>query len=311
MNKKRFCAISVDLDSVYHYLDARGYMPKDCTNLNAVYDEAVPRFLDIFDQYGVKATFFVVGADAIKIANKSRVREIFKRGHEVANHTMNHYAHFYNLNFREKQNEIVEADKVLSDIVGEKIKGFRAPGWGIDSDALKILKSVQYDYDSSIFPSKLVVILSLANWLMNKGRLNRGMGSSIDAALSPKLPYFPSENAIWRRGKGDILELPLSVLPLIQLPFLGTVLYMLGRTFFDVSLRFFNIFRRPLLYELHGIELVDFYASVNDERLRVKPGFTRSLQEKISLYDFMLKKFSNDYSFLTLKGLERVYRCVS
>ncbi len=311
MDKKRFCAISVDLDSVYHYLDARGYTPKACTNINAVYDEAVPRFLDIFDRYGVKATFFVVGADALKTSNKYRIKEILQRGHEVANHTMNHHAHFYNFTYKEKKNEIIEADKVLSDIVGERIKGFRAPGWGIDLDTLKVLKSIQYDYDSSVFPSKLVLLLSFFNWVMNKGRLGRGMGSSADAALSPKLPYFPSEKAIWKRGKDGVLELPLSVLPLIQFPFLGTVLYMFGGAFFDVSLRYFNMFRRPLLYELHGIELVDFYACINDERLKVKPGFSKPLNEKIALYNFMLTRFSKHYDFLTLRDLEKGYRCAS
>ena len=304
MNKKQ-CAISVDMDPIYHYLKARDYEPLKNTNLNAIYDDALPRFLDIFDQYDIKATFFIVGRDATDKANKIRIRDIYKRGHEIANHTYNHYQHFSQLGLDEKKDEIEKADKILSDTIGEKIYGFRAPGWGIDRTTLEILELLNYKYDSSIFPSLLISLISFINWLLNKGRLQKTLGSSINIGLSPKKPYQLNNEKIWKRGNSKIIELPTTVLPILQVPFLGTVLYMFGAFFFKICFKYFRLFQRSLLYELHGIELVDYYESINDERLLVKPGLGKIIQEKVDLYHLMLKNFNNNYKFITMKELAK------
>lgn len=47
-----------------------------------------PRLLDLLDQHGAKATFFVVGERAER--HPELVREIVRRGHEVAHHTHTH-----------------------------------------------------------------------------------------------------------------------------------------------------------------------------------------------------------------------------
>ena len=99
---KQYCFISIDMDPISHYLSARGYEPLPHTNLNAVYDDALPRFLDIFDEYGVKATFFIVGKDLENRENCKRIRELSDRGHEAANHTYSHYQNFFQLDIKDK-----------------------------------------------------------------------------------------------------------------------------------------------------------------------------------------------------------------
>ena len=177
VTENKICSISIDMDPVWHYLNARGYNTMASTNLNAVYDNALPRFLELFDQYGIKATFFIVGKDAIKPENKLLIRKIVKRGHEVANHTYNHYQHFSNLSYEEKKYEIEETDKILSDITGDKVSGFRAPGWGINSEVLNLLEDLGYSYDSSVFSSSFMSVIASVNWFMNKGRLKKAMAS--------------------------------------------------------------------------------------------------------------------------------------
>lgn len=302
MNKK-LCAISVDMDPVYHYLNARGFKPEAQTNLNAVYEDALPRFLDLFDEYKVKATFFVVGRDAKESNNQKRIEEIAKKGHEVANHTFSHLQHFRYLTEKEKEYEIKKADQILSDITGVKIHGFRAPGWGIGADVMHLLQSMDYAYDSSVFPSLLLTPISYINWMLNKGRLKRSLGGSLNIGLAPKLPYRPSEVKIWKRGEMRIVELPPTVLPILQFPFLGTVLFLLGERFFHVSLKYLSLFHHPLLYELHGIELVDYHTSINDERLKVKPGMGKKIEDKESMYRYMLSQFQSEYAFITMKEL--------
>jgi peptidoglycan/xylan/chitin deacetylase (PgdA/CDA1 family) len=50
--------------------------------------EATPWVLDILDQYGVKATFFMVGDNVRKYPEL--FEEVKRRGHRVGNHTYNH-----------------------------------------------------------------------------------------------------------------------------------------------------------------------------------------------------------------------------
>lgn len=304
MKRKRICAISIDMDPIDHYLHARGYQPLKVTNLNAVYDEALPRFLDLFDQYDVRGTFFIVGKDAILPQNRSLLRQLVNRGHEVANHTYNH-KNFGSLSYRAKKDEITEADRILSDCVGRKLRGFRAPGWGIDMTSLEILEELQYSYDSSVLPSRVLRLIAFANRVMNKGRLKDSLHPTIGRA--PKVPYHPAHNAIWKRGDMNIVELPTTVLPLVQLPFLGTSLYLLGKHAFSLSFQYFQLFQHPLFYILHGIELVDYYTSIQDVRLNVKPGLTKPLEEKLELYKHMLSSFRSVYEFITMEELAEKY----
>src|SRR5215213_4434395 len=57
---------------------------------DVVYRRALPRFAELFDATGVRATFFVVGQDLDDEANCEQVRRLHATGHEIANHTQTH-----------------------------------------------------------------------------------------------------------------------------------------------------------------------------------------------------------------------------
>ena len=84
---------------------------------------------------------------------------------------------------------------------------------------------------------------------------------------------------------------------------------MFGKNAFNLCFHYFDMFSHPLIYELHGIEMVDYYESINDKRLLVKPGLNLTIQKKIELYNFMLSKFSTKYQFLKMKELGELYKC--
>lgn len=50
--------------------------------------EVTPQVLDILDRYDVKATFFMVGDNALK--HPELVEDVRRRGHAIGNHTMHH-----------------------------------------------------------------------------------------------------------------------------------------------------------------------------------------------------------------------------
>jgi len=110
------------------------------------------RLLDLFDESGVKGTFFTLGW--IAAHHGELVREIAARGHEIASHGYNHQL-IYMLTPRQFREDVHAAKAALEDASGQPVIGFRAPSFSIVSNslwALDILIEEGYRYDTSIFP---------------------------------------------------------------------------------------------------------------------------------------------------------------
>ncbi|MBP3765199.1 MAG: polysaccharide deacetylase family protein [Bacteroidaceae bacterium] len=93
------------------------------TNVKAVYltfddgpiPEVTPRVLDLLSQYGVKATFFMVGDNVRKYPDIYRM--VKDAGHRIGNHTYNHIGGMRHgirsyLNNVEKANDLLHTDLV-------------------------------------------------------------------------------------------------------------------------------------------------------------------------------------------------------
>ena len=112
----------------------------------------VVRILDLFAEYEVRATFFVLGWVAEKFPHLAR--KIAAAGHEIGCHG---YAHkrLHTMTPRQFQQDLQKATALLSDQVGESIRSFRAPSFSIVQTTLwayNILSEEGYLYDSSVFP---------------------------------------------------------------------------------------------------------------------------------------------------------------
>lgn len=110
------------------------------------------RILDMLDEFGVKATFFVLGWVAERVP--ALVREIQRRGHEIACHGYGHQL-IYSIGPDKFREDVSKARIILEDICGEQVIGYRAPSYSITSKslwALDILVEEGFCYDSSIFP---------------------------------------------------------------------------------------------------------------------------------------------------------------
>ena len=92
------------------------------------------------------ATFFVLGWIAERLPNL--IREIHSRGHEVASH-----GYLHNLcnqqSHEELKKDLIDSKKLLEDIIGAPVFGYRAPSFAINNDILKIIEDCGYLYDSS------------------------------------------------------------------------------------------------------------------------------------------------------------------
>lgn len=115
-------------------------------------EKNMAKILNILDEHDVKATFFILGWTAEKFP--SIVKDIDSKGHEVACHS---YAHrlIYCLTPEEFKADTQRAKDILEQILGKKIRGYRAPSYSITKKslwALDILEDLGFEYDSSIFP---------------------------------------------------------------------------------------------------------------------------------------------------------------
>jgi polysaccharide deacetylase family protein (PEP-CTERM system associated) len=108
--------------------------------------------LDLFDESGVLATFFLVGWVADRFPGL--VREIVARGHEPACHSYWHRT-VYSLTPEEFREDTRLARDRIEQAGSERVLGYRAPTWSITRQslwALDILGELGFAYDSSIYP---------------------------------------------------------------------------------------------------------------------------------------------------------------
>ncbi len=112
----------------------------------------VDRILAMFDGRGVKATFFTLGWIAERYPAVPRA--IVDNGHELASHGYGH-ERASDLSPEAFRTDITRAKKLLEDIAGSAVHGYRAPSFSIGHRnlwALDELAEAGYRYSSSIYP---------------------------------------------------------------------------------------------------------------------------------------------------------------
>jgi len=110
------------------------------------------RLLELLEEQGVQATFFILGWVAERYP--ALVREIVARGHEPACHSYWH-RRVYRLSVEEFREDCRSAKQAIEQAAGRPVFGYRAPSFSITGDslwALEVLAELGFTYDSSIFP---------------------------------------------------------------------------------------------------------------------------------------------------------------
>jgi polysaccharide deacetylase family protein (PEP-CTERM system associated) len=146
-------ALSIDVEDYFQVTAFEGRVSYDEWDLIPLrVENNTRRILDMLDDYGQKATFFILGWIAERCP--LLVREIRRRGHEIACHGYRHQL-VYRLSPEQFRSDIARAKGILEDICGERVQGYRAPSYSITRQslwALDVLVEEGFSYDSSIFP---------------------------------------------------------------------------------------------------------------------------------------------------------------
>jgi polysaccharide deacetylase family protein (PEP-CTERM system associated) len=173
-----------------------------------------------------KATFFILGWIVKRLPNL--VREIEMRGHEVASHGFDHKLS-YHQSQNELENDLIYSKKMIEDILGKPVFGYRAPSFSISDSVLKIIQSCGYLYDSSL------------NTFDRHGRYGH-----ID------IKGLPCKGSLYRIGD-DFFEIPLS-----NLTIYGKVIPWAGGGYF--RLLPISLFKQGVKYILKREDDYVFYA---------------------------------------------------
>jgi polysaccharide deacetylase family protein (PEP-CTERM system associated) len=110
------------------------------------------RLIEIFADAGVKATFFTLGWVAER--HPELVRRIVAGGHELASHGSGH-ARIDSQSPETFRADIRRSKRILEDIGGVPVQGYRAPTFSIGRGSLwahTILAEEGYRYSSSVYP---------------------------------------------------------------------------------------------------------------------------------------------------------------
>ncbi len=148
------CIFSVDVEDWFHILDVPSAPDLSrWDSLASRVEKNFVRLLDIFDEKGVHVTCFFLGWVASRFPHL--VMEADRRGHEVASHG---YAHrlVYEMTPQSFYEDALTSKKIIEDIVGHPIWGYRSSGFSITEKTpwffAKLIEA-GYRYDSSVFPA--------------------------------------------------------------------------------------------------------------------------------------------------------------
>jgi len=189
--------LTVDVEEWFHILEVEGgYTPADWAGLESRVEANTDALLALFDEAGAKATCFVVGWVAER--HPALVRRIADAGHEVASHSYGHEVVPRHSRDSLAQ-DLAASRKLLEDLSGRRVHGFRAPGGSITNAtawALDVVAEAGFTYDASL----------------NPGHSSHGGFAT---------PHFGPHRV--RTASGDLFEIPWTTVGVAgrRLPFAG------------------------------------------------------------------------------------------
>jgi polysaccharide deacetylase family protein (PEP-CTERM system associated) len=127
---------------------------RNWANFEPRFEQNTLKTLDLLDEFGAKATFFVLGWIAEQ--NPQLLAEIVRRGHEVASRGFYHRS-LKNLTREEFRIDTERTSEAISRATGQRVYGYRAAeklGFGKQDWIFEVLADEGFAYDSSFMPDR-------------------------------------------------------------------------------------------------------------------------------------------------------------
>lgn len=241
-------ALTIDVEDYYHVSAFESIIKfEDWGRFESRVEKNTLKILELLNTFKIKATFFILGWIAER--SPQMVKEIQKEGHEIACHGYRHQL-VYEIGPERFREDITRSKRILEDIIGKEVIGYRAPSYSITKKSLwglSILAEEGFKYDSSIFPIRH------------------------DRYGIPDFSRFSKK--INLNGKGEILEIPLSTIQLFgkNIPIAGGgYLRLLPVRFIEWGIRSLNKKEnQPAIIYFHPWEIDPEQPKLNGSRVSV------------------------------------------
>jgi hypothetical protein len=299
---KPLASLSLDLDNKWSYLRTQGV--DSWKSYPSYLDTVAPRIIDFCAQRDLRITCFVVGRDASLEKNRDALAAIADAGHEIGNHSLNHYPWMHTLSRAEVEYEILEAETLIEEATGQRPVGFRGPGYSFSEDLVSILAAGGYLYDASILPT---FIGPLARWYfcrhasreVGERASRRNMFGKFREGFRSLRPHLRTTDS------GSIVEIPVTTCPVVKLPIHMTYLLQL----WQCSPRLTKIYLQSAFATCRLLRIgpsillhpLDFLGSEDDPDLEFFPGMNVPRAEKTELLSDMLARLMSHFQMGTMR----------
>lgn len=244
---------TIDVEDWYHIVDEYA-MPRieQWDSLPTIVEKDFLYLLDILDEYNTKATCFFLGYIARRFPHLVKIAK--EKGHEISSHGFYHQV-VYSQTKKEFYDDVSSSKKLLEDISGDCVIGYRAPSFSVIDTTpwfFEVLAHAGYLYDSSVFPAM---------------REHGGIKSDLFE------PYFvPTSN-------GVLLEIPMSVTKFLFFKtcfFGGGYLRFFPMWLINQMARKVNSELRPVVFYVHPRE-------IDLQQPKLKAGLRRRFKAYVNL----------------------------
>jgi hypothetical protein len=303
---KPTASLSLDLDNKWSYLKTHG--EHGWETFPSYLDLVVPRVLEFLSQRQLTITFFIVGQDAALQANWDALRAIAAAGHEIGNHSFRHEPWMHLYSEPEIDAELARAEESIAQATGARPVGFRGPGFSLSAAVLEALARRGYRYDATTFPTFLGP-LARAYYFMTarlspeEKRRRAKLFGTVGEGLRPVRPYR------WRTKHGDLVEVPVTTMPLFKVPIhVSYVLYLsvfsraLALAYFRAALRMCRLTATAPSLLLHPL---DFLGGDDTDELAFFPAMRLAGSDKLDLVGRLLDMYAAQFKVVTLEDHAR------
>jgi hypothetical protein len=294
-------SLSLDMDNLWSYLKTHG--DEDWREHPTYIPKFVPIALEFLQRHQQRVTFFIVGRDADNRENWEALRHIADAGHEFGNHSFEHEPWMQEYDEERVLEELIRTHEAVEHATGVAPIGFRGPGYCYSRASLKAVHTLGYQFDASIFPSIIGPLARL--YYMLGTRLSseerdtrRGLFGRFSDGFLPLSPFE------WRLDEGSVLELPVSTMPLLRLPFhLSYVLWLskfsrsLALVYFKLALSMCRVCRVEPSFLLHPLDLL---GEEDAPQLQFFPGMDLPRAHKLEIADAAIELLQRHFDLVPM-----------
>ena len=295
--KKPTATLSLDLDNLWCY--QRSFDIDSWKEYPSLINLALPRILQFLDQHQLQLTIFIVGRDAANKDHQAALAEIAAHGHEIGNHSFDHSLTLHLSPKAQITEDISSAEQAIMAATGQKPIGFRGPAFGLSQTLLEVLSEQGYVYDASTFPNRIGALARLyhrknASQLGSDTELRESLYGDFREAFRPLKPYR------WHFAQAQLIEIPVTTMPLFRLPFHGTYLNYIAERSQHLAYAYYrfalNLCQKRGVAPSLLLHATDFLGTDDPIPLNYLPGMRLTAKRKLGFMAKVLSTYTQRFN---------------